>query len=337
MLQPRAATVGFLVAVAVFLSSCAGADTSLFPATSSPAAPGGPSATPAMSTATPAASPGRTSATGQPTPGDSNGEVVVGGTRPTVLYPPTGGFGAPAPRLIILHGWGSNGADADAYLGLGPVAAAHGFMYVHPDGTMDSSGRTFWNATNACCDFDGLAPDDSTYLADLIGEVASTAPLDASRVYVVGHSNGGFMAHRFACDHADLLAAVVSFAGATYPTESDCEPAAPVYVVQIHGQLDDTILYDGGELDGQPYPSASDTVLSWARNDGCALTGASSETRLDLALPNDDAETQVFAYSGCEPGGGAELWTIPAGPHVPDLSSTFAETVVSFLETKSRY
>ena len=43
--------------------------------------------------------------------------------------------------------------------------------------------------------------------------------VDPGRVCLIGHSNGGFMSHRFACDRADLVAAIVSLAGV--PTGSD--------------------------------------------------------------------------------------------------------------------
>ena len=35
---------------------------------------------------------------------------------------------------------------------VGPVHAGFvAFLYVHPDGTIDPTGRRFWNATAACC------------------------------------------------------------------------------------------------------------------------------------------------------------------------------------------
>ena len=37
-----------------------------------------------------------------------------------------------------------------------------------PDGTMDAIGNRFWNATDACCNFDGLPVDDVAFLRGLM-------------------------------------------------------------------------------------------------------------------------------------------------------------------------
>ena len=58
--------------------------------------------------------------------------------------------------------------------------------------------------------------DDSAYLSALIDQIKGTYAVDARRVYLVGHSNGGYMAYRMACDHADQLTAIVSLAGSTW-------------------------------------------------------------------------------------------------------------------------
>jgi polyhydroxybutyrate depolymerase len=47
--------------------------------------------------------------------------------------------------------------------------------------------------------------------------------------------------------------------------------------------------------------------------------------------PSGRAEATIERASGCEPGGHAELWSIPDGSHVPSLSGAFGETVIDFL------
>jgi polyhydroxybutyrate depolymerase len=88
----------------------------------------------------------------------------------------------PAPLLIRLHGYGGSGDGSESYLSLGRVAAARGMLYAHPDGTADGDGSRFWNATDACCDFDRSGVDDAAYLAGVIarsrtGERRSSAHL----------------------------------------------------------------------------------------------------------------------------------------------------------------
>src|SRR5689334_3038878 len=91
------------------------------------------------------------------TPADAGAEADVdrtfGGSRPvSVRVPASYDAKTPAPLLLMLHGYGSGGAFTDVYLKMTSIADAHGFFYVAPDGTRDSQGRQFWNATDACCD-----------------------------------------------------------------------------------------------------------------------------------------------------------------------------------------
>jgi len=90
-----------------------------------------------------------------------------------------------------------------------------GFLYVFPDGTEDSDGILFWNATDAGYDFFGSGVDDPGYLRALIEEIIVQLNVDSDRIYAIGHSNGGSMVFRMACDHAELIAGIASLAGAT--------------------------------------------------------------------------------------------------------------------------
>ena len=48
--------------------------------------------------------------------------------------------------------------------------------------------------------------------------------IDPKRVYIIGHSNGAFMAHRLAHDHSGTIAAIVSLAGADQSEERPTPP-----------------------------------------------------------------------------------------------------------------
>ena len=144
-------------------------------------------------------------------------------------------------------------------------------LTVAPDGTKNANGKQFWNATDACCNGPGAQVDDSGYLDAVIKEVEANYNVDPKRVFIVGHSNGGFMAYRMACDHADTIAAVVSLEAATYADPRKCSPSVPVATLEIHGTADDTINYDGGKILGHRYPGAVATTKMWAKYDGCRL------------------------------------------------------------------
>ena len=229
--------------VAVLVAACADR------APSTGATGGTPSPSPSAATSSEAASP--------------SADLVVGGDRPvTVHVPATYDATHPAPLLILLHGYSTSGREHDAYFKLGPAADARGFVYAYPDGTMDSQGNRFWNATDACCDFDRTGVDDVAYLTSVIADIRAKLAIDPKRIDLLGHSNGGFMAYRMACDDADLVAAIVSLAGATFANPADCAPSAPVSVVEIHGTADETIHYAGGALSSRRCAGCSGVALS---------------------------------------------------------------------------
>jgi polyhydroxybutyrate depolymerase len=274
--------------------------------------------------------------------------ATAGGDRPVTVHLPSPDPGSPAPLILLLHGYDGSAADIEDYFRLGRVAAARGIVLATPEGTTDRDGRRFWNATDACCDAYDSGIDDAGYLTDLIAEIQTVASVDPKRIYLVGYSNGGFMSYRMACDHADIVAAIVSLAGATFARPDDCRPSEPVAVLQIHGTADDVIEFDGGDLSdavgtgGPPltYPGARETTASWAGYDGCAgeLVDAGDTVDVDALIsgPSGPAETKIAKATGCEPGGHVELWTIPDGGHGPSISSAFAETVVDFLLDHSK-
>jgi polyhydroxybutyrate depolymerase len=249
-----------------------------------------------------------------------------------VLVPTTYKASVPMPLVMLLHGFSLSSAQMEAIFPLQPVAEERGFLYVHPDGTKNPDGDPFWNATDACCNEYDEPVDDSAYLGAVIEQVQTTYNVDPKRIYLFGVSNGGFMSYRMACDHADKIAAIVSFAGATWLDAARCKPSQPVSVLEIHGTADEIIPFDGGQLiDGHPFPSAATTVAEWATYNGCGPNRAPTGLRLDLgsALPGD--ETDVSRFDGCPAGGTVELWTVEGGTHMLPFTSVFTPSVVEFL------
>ena len=273
-------------------------------------------------------------------PGESDASAALVAARPYNFHVPTGYNPAkPTPLLIMLHGYQSSGMGHEAYFHFTPVADAHGFLYAYPDGTLDSLKFRFWNATDGCCNLFMKAVDDVGYLNALIDDVSAKYNVDPKRIYVVGHSNGGFMSHRTACDLSPRVAAIVSLAGAQWNDASKCQPTQKVSVLEIHGDADMTISYDAGYAGGYMglamHPSAHETVADWANKNGC--TGALAATgTIDLVPSLSGAETRQESYAGCPAGTDVELWTIANGPHMPDLSPMFAEIVYGFLSAHSK-
>ncbi len=212
----------------------------------------------------------------------------------------------PAPLLVALQCYGCPPSYVPETLGLDDLVRRHKAMLAIPTARTDGKGNPFWNATAACCDFDGKKPDDVGYILHVIDDAVARHGADPKQVYLVGFSNGGFLAYRLACDHADKIAAIVSIGGAAPP---ECKPSSPVAVLDIHGRNDDVVPASGGKLGaGLPrmavFPSTRDALDVWVRADGCSAPDANGRRR-------------------CRRGA-ADQWMLPGG-HMPELGGDFAE------------
>lgn len=266
-----------------------------------------------------------TSSPGPSTTSPAPGEPLVVGPddRPAQLIAPAD-VAEPAPLLVLLHGYGSNAAQQDGYLGVTQQAASRGLYVLLPNGTQ-GRGRAFWDAGSACCNFTGTPVDDVSYLRDLIHEAGEVAPIDPKRIYVFGHSNGGFMAYRFACEAPGEVTAIAVLAG-SMATDAACDPDEAVSVLQLHGTADDTIEYGGGSA-GAPFLGAQDVVAGWAERDGCEPEPATVEP-LDLVPNLPGPETTVQTYEGCAAGIDVQLDTMADAGHIPGLDHEAVGTEV---------
>ncbi len=154
------------------------------------------------------------------------------------------------PLIIVLHGLGGDGYAISRYFELDSRVDSKQYVLVVPDGTKNANGQNFWNATPACCaaSQQDLQVDDVAYIRSLIEAAAANYSIDTRRIGLIGHSNGGFMALRMACEASEFVTAVVSLAGSTFADDASCTPAThPVSVLAMHGDADTRILYDWGQ------------------------------------------------------------------------------------------
>ncbi|MSX92973.1 MAG: prolyl oligopeptidase family serine peptidase, partial [Actinobacteria bacterium] len=162
------------------------------------------------------------------TPVVDTSPVVPDPTRPfDVFVPSSYTKGTAMPLVVLLHGYGATGPIQEAYFGVQALAESEGFLYVHPTGTTNSLGKAFWNATDACCGYQTTV-DDVAYLTGILDSVSAQYDVDPKRIYFMGHSNGGFMSYRMACELSGRVAAIASLAGATFLDAAKCNPSEPV-------------------------------------------------------------------------------------------------------------
>jgi polyhydroxybutyrate depolymerase len=266
------------------------------------------------------------------------GDAPVLAVPPTQIHRVTGlRAGERRPLVLVLHGLGGSGQTMFDAFGLAKFGAAERVHVLAPDGTLDSMGRRFWEGGAACCNFERRAVDDVARLGALLRSWSARPDVDPARIYVIGYSNGGFLAHRLACTHGDLIAGVASLAGAVGEDLRTCTPNPRLALLLVHGDADDKVSYAGGRVFNDPrigkHLSAEKGLEAWGRWLGCqgpAKPGAP----LDLD-PAPGSETQILTMQGCA-AGHAQLWTVRGAGHFVGAPSRLLPDVWSYLTSGAK-
>ena len=183
--------------------------------------------------------------------------------------------GEPAPLLFVLHGFGGTAEGMRGYAAIEDAVATSldgGAIVVYPNGSGAENGYPqSWNA-GGCCPFSIYEPvDDVAFFAQMIDALSNTYDVDPERVWVAGHSNGGMMAYRLACELADRVTAIGVGAGALMI--DSCQPSRGVSAIHVHGELDSVVPIAGGETAGITFPSAQQSFERFAAAESCTVDG----------------------------------------------------------------
>ncbi len=218
--------------------------------------------------------------------------------------------GTPVPLVIALHGYSVNGDFMEGYTGFGSLYESEGFPLIAAV-RHRRRGRRHLLERHRCVLRSVRHRHRRRGLPEgILDDIEADYDVDPARVFLIGFSNGAFMSYRLACHHADRFAALVSMSGATYDTAGDCTPSEPVSVLQLHGDMDPTILYPGGSInvDGTPvpYPSAQGTFDRWTASNACGSEPADGTPR-DLVVSQAGDRGPAAA---ARPTARSSLWTV---------------------------
>ncbi len=227
----------------------------------------------------------------------------VGWRRDYLAYVPASYDGTSAvPLVVSMHGFASSAEKSKAKTGWDTLADEKGFIVVYPN-----AKRLAWNAQGECCGVG--SQNDVKFLRDVVADVKGNANIVSDEIYAVGHSNGGSMAHRLACEAADLFAGAgptsYGIAGGNDQVEiiANCNPSEPLPVIHFHGDNDDSISYTDGMYDSL---GAQDSLDAWAVVQDCE-TESSTETL--------SANTSCETHSSCNGGVKVSMCTVAGGTH----------------------
>lgn len=205
----------------------------------------------------------------------SSSITVDGRMRTYIVNLPPNYYEASDFSLVIgLHGGGGSGEQFETSTNLTSKANVAKFIVVYPDGVQNTSllkART-WNA-GACCDY---ASDnninDVKFISELIDKLLADYKINPKKVYATGHSNGGMLSYRLACELSNKIAAIAPNASTMVLTQP-CAATRPVPVLHMHSILDNNVPYKGGVGSGfsDHYNPPIDSVLNvWQSKNQCA-------------------------------------------------------------------
>lgn len=218
----------------------------------------------------------------------------------------------PLPVVLNFHGGGSNAAQQRRYSGLDATADRHGFVAVYPNGTglrpRQRHLLTF-NAGRCCAPATRYQVDDVGFTHALLDLLAERLPIDRSRIYATGMSNGGMMAHRLAAE-SPCIAAVAPVAGQL--NVAAFAPRRAVPVLEFHSVDDTRAGYQGGR-----FPPVEAGLARWAAHNGCPPTPAVGATVTGAPATINEGQTlTVLRYGPGRDGSEVVLYRFTGAGHV---------------------
>lgn len=237
--------------------------------------------------------------------------IPLGDRSYIVHIPPNAG--GPLPVVINFHGGGSNAAQQEKFSGMDAVADREHFIVVYPNGT-GRAGFLVWNA-GTCC---GAAPakriDDVAFTRAVIADLAKRTPVDRTRVYATGMSNGSMMAYRIAAEAPDLIAAAAPVSGSMVLMQF--HPTLPVPIMHFHSVDDPRALYNGGlgpPIGGMQnlHPPVEQQLAKWIAHNGC-----STAPKVEKRLADKATSATKLVYAPCSTGATVVLWKLTGSGHV---------------------
>ncbi|MGE8720937.1 alpha/beta hydrolase family esterase [Leptospira terpstrae] len=182
--------------------------------------------------------------------------------RTYIVHYPKQWDGSPIPLLVALHGRFGSGSSMIKQTKLDLLADAKGFIVVFPDGFKRS-----WADGRGNTPADENQINDIAFIESMVKRLIAEGSVNPKKVFLVGHSNGGFMAQRIAAEKPELWKGVVSVAAQvsvfTLKRKSNLK-TNPVSIGIIAGTDDPLVPFSGGYVrDGGEILSVNDSILRW--------------------------------------------------------------------------
>lgn len=241
----------------------------------------------------------------------------------TVNLPPNYYQSAGFSLVIALHGGGGDALQFETTSKLTEKANAAGFIVVYPEGVQSTGplGARSWNAGNCCAYASDNNINDVTFISRLINKLTLTYKINPKKVYVTGHSNGGMMAYRLACELSGKVAAIAANAS-TMVVSQPCSPSRAVPILHMHSVLDTHVPYKGGMgsgvgTEGVYLPAVRTVLNGWAQRNNCQTPAQViiNNSSYKLARWSNCNSNAIIDYYLTQDGGHGWPGGLPGGPN----------------------
>lgn len=224
--------------------------------------------------------------------------IVDGMERAFISYVPAGQK-EKMPVVISLHGGFASPKGMLKLADFRPLADQDKFILVCP------ASKKLWHDGA-----DNKGIDDVKFIDELITYILKKYNGDATRVYVTGISNGGFMTSHLASQLHNRIAAVAIVA-ATLNINEGYDLEKPMPVIYMHGTNDKIIPFIGGKKFGRLMYSHDQIIKKWVTLNNC------NPTPIITQIPdNADDGTTVVKEEYNSPNGFKVIgYTINNGGH----------------------
>lgn len=192
---------------------------------------------------------------------------------------------SPLPMVLYFHGWNSSGTAVLKNRTLVQGFTGRGALLIAPNGR-----RKTWAHGGS----PSSARDEIVFVDALMADVRERWPLDETRLWVTGFSQGGSMAWDVACYRGDRFSAFFPISGGFWRPHPEACPAGPVNLRHVHGTSDSVVPMAGRPI-GSTWQQGDieEGMGLWRANNGCQAAPARTEI-------NGAGRCRV--WSGCASG-----------------------------------
>jgi polyhydroxybutyrate depolymerase len=223
--------------------------------------------------------------------------TIDGNARSFIIYLPAGFNNAgKMPLIFVIHGGSGTPEGMMNIANFKTISERDKVILVYPAGIQRN-----WNDGRPTVP-NQLGIIDVGFFNQLCDHLITNYPVDGTRIYATGISNGGFMSSRLGCELSNRIAAIAVDAATIEATTiaPTCNPGSPVPAIYIHGTSDPLVPFTGGQMTAGG--TAGGTILShfqaidkWISINRCSATPVIT----DLPdISNDGTTIKQRVYGG---------------------------------------